>query len=190
MQQFARGSTSIQMVEDVTLDMPTDLRTGHTPESFKLEPLSRRKGITRLTVEVPTSGSSKRLEPRLSPSRWKTPEFFFYGFAFCAVVPVMFWIPIRLSSGQPSLARPLLCPDILMTASHTNYHIYSERLSQGWLFGRLVVSCPLLLEQIIRLKFRLKFPLSLNGVFVDAVHFVSLHSPILYEHFRMRSLTS
>lgn len=90
------------MVGDVTLEMPTDLRPAHATESFKLEsPLSRRRGITKLTVEVPLSSSSKRPEASQSrPARWKTPEFIFYGVAFCAVVPVMVWIPIQLSSGE------------------------------------------------------------------------------------------
>ncbi|KAI0926450.1 hypothetical protein AcV5_008909 [Taiwanofungus camphoratus] len=106
------------MLGDISLPMPTDL---HPPRpSFDLD-TSKQEGITRLTVNVPSSHRvQSREEPRSLP-RWKSPEFILYYIVFCIVVPTMIWIPVTLSS-----------------PSHPNYSIYRRRLSPGWLFGREV----------------------------------------------------
>ncbi|KAI0342742.1 MBOAT-domain-containing protein [Trametopsis cervina] len=103
--------------------MPSDLRQNNAASSFELNPSShKRTGITRLTVEIPPSSNSKGRERASSqPPRWKTLEFMVYGLVFGIVVPVMCWIPVQLSS-----------------VTHTNYELYSVRLSKGWLFGRKV----------------------------------------------------
>ena len=128
------------MLGDAILPMPTDLRPAHT---FEVEqpPLSKRKGITVLTVDIPSSNSSGT-QQRFStqPSRWRTPEFMFYGVVFATVIPVMCWIPIRLSSSTYLLQRRDHSFIDVYVASHKNYGQYSGRLSQGWLFGRHVVS--------------------------------------------------
>ncbi|KZT02547.1 MBOAT-domain-containing protein [Laetiporus sulphureus 93-53] len=101
--------------------MPTDLRP--TVSSFELaqEPTTRRRGITTLTVDIPSSHHPQAKEAHHSPARWKSPEFILYAIIFCVVVPIMIWIPMRLSS-----------------PSHRNYVQYNRRLSPGWMFGRRV----------------------------------------------------
>ncbi|KAI0077283.1 MBOAT-domain-containing protein [Panus rudis PR-1116 ss-1] len=103
--------------------MPTDLRREPHGEPYEFDSVYRdqRKGITKLTVEIPSSSNQAQTSRETSPSRWGTPEFMFYAIAFCLVVPIMFWIPIKLSS-----------------STHPNYTAYSRRLSQGWMFGRKV----------------------------------------------------
>jgi D-alanyl-lipoteichoic acid acyltransferase DltB (MBOAT superfamily) len=54
-----------------------------------------------------------------SPSRWKTPEFYFYYFMFALNIPLMFRCAIKFSS-----------PD------NVNYPKYKDLLSDGWMFGR------------------------------------------------------
>lgn len=97
---------------DVSLEMPSDLRqplqlvdslspTVELNSNYQ----DRRKGITKLTVNIPSTSSSAvgrgnsstSRELKTHPSRWKTPEFMFYGVAFLVVVPLMVWIPIQLS---------------------------------------------------------------------------------------------
>ena len=56
-----------------------------------------------------------------SPSRWNTPEFYFYALVFVFCVPQMYKAVWDVS--QPS---------------HPNWSKYSELLSDGWLFGRKV----------------------------------------------------
>ncbi|KAJ3550711.1 hypothetical protein NM688_g5016 [Phlebia brevispora] len=104
--------------------MPTDLRRPHPkPDAFEfdLPPSKATSGIIRLTVDIPSSHITQSQHISRPPPRWKTPEFIFYAFVFCAVVPIMIWIPISLSS-----------------PSHPSYPIYIRRLSPGWLFGRRV----------------------------------------------------
>ncbi len=123
--------------------MPTDLRGNNATHTFDVEqpPQSKRKGITRLTVEItPTSSSVAGDRFSTQPSRWRTTEFSLYLLVFSTVVPLMFWIPIQLSSGTcfTRYRRSFLANTC--TASHPNFALYSNRLSQGWLFGRRVVS--------------------------------------------------
>jgi hypothetical protein len=76
------------------IPMPTDLRSNI--DVFELqEQKSGRKGLAKLTVNVPTSShrdSSDR------PPRWSTPEFIFYYLVAVIVIPMMTWVPISLSS--------------------------------------------------------------------------------------------
>ncbi|PCH42536.1 MBOAT-domain-containing protein [Wolfiporia cocos MD-104 SS10] len=101
--------------------MPTDLRA--PVSSFELERNGsrRRKGITKLTIDIPSS-YRPHVEAEAHPlPHWKSLEFIIYGIIFCIVVPVMVWIPVQLSS-----------------SSHPNYMMYHRRLTPGWLFGRQV----------------------------------------------------
>jgi len=38
--------------------------------------------------------------PIAQPSKWKTPEFYFYYFVFITIVPYMFWIAYSVSRRQ------------------------------------------------------------------------------------------
>ncbi|KAJ5037514.1 uncharacterized protein L3040_007688 [Drepanopeziza brunnea f. sp. 'multigermtubi'] len=59
--------------------------------------------------------------PIAQPSKWNTPEFYFYYFVFITIVPCMFWVAYDVS-------RP----------SHPNYHKFEELLSEGWVPGRKI----------------------------------------------------
>ena len=58
--------------------------------------------VTDFTIHIPNSNRSVNGQ-EAGPSRWRTREFMGYYIAFALVVPVMIWIPIRLSSGMSSL---------------------------------------------------------------------------------------
>ncbi|KAI0035515.1 MBOAT, membrane-bound O-acyltransferase family-domain-containing protein [Vararia minispora EC-137] len=96
--------------------MPTELRPLSLLSRNKIGSHATRRGITRLTVDVPAPSRASE-EPK--PARWNTPEFFFYYLVFLLAVPWMVCVPILLS--QPT---------------HSNYGLYSHRLAPGWLFGR------------------------------------------------------
>ncbi|KDN47744.1 MBOAT-domain-containing protein [Tilletiaria anomala UBC 951] len=92
------------------------------------------RGITSLTVDPldladqsrgraqnsnrPLTASTKNFNA-LKPSRWRTPEYLFYGLIFIVIVPYMAWIPVQLSQYD-----------------NPNFPKYSNHLKQGWLFGR------------------------------------------------------
>ncbi|KAL5314528.1 hypothetical protein ACEPPN_017168 [Leptodophora sp. 'Broadleaf-Isolate-01'] len=69
-------------------------------------------------VGVKTDHSGR---PIAQPSKWNTPEFYFYYFVFLTVVPYMFWVAFDVS-------RP----------SHPNYHKFAPYLSEGWIPGRKI----------------------------------------------------
>lgn len=81
------------------LNMPTDLHAIPKPTQFELDSprAPRRRGITRLTVDVPSYDAPPNAKARPSP-RWRTPEFMVYAVVFAAALPVMVWIPVALSS--------------------------------------------------------------------------------------------
>ncbi|KAK9249500.1 MBOAT, membrane-bound O-acyltransferase family-domain-containing protein [Lipomyces tetrasporus] len=54
-------------------------------------------------------------------SRWWTPEFFVYYVVFITVVPQMFLAAMSASNEKS-----------------VNYHLFEDRLEQGWIFGRKV----------------------------------------------------
>ena len=39
----------------------------------------------------------EKIASRASPSKWKTPEFYFYYLVFAICVPLMLWIPYSVS---------------------------------------------------------------------------------------------
>ncbi|WWC91046.1 uncharacterized protein L201_005986 [Kwoniella dendrophila CBS 6074] len=90
-------------------------------------PFSNTKpSITDFTITIPgskvdsiknSSNNDSDSYDETSLPRWSTPEFRFYTLIFILVVPLMVWIPIRLSS-----------------PSHPNYWKFEHRLSEGW-FG-------------------------------------------------------
>lgn len=72
------------------------------------------------TLDTRLSAPSKKpIETK--PSRWSTPEFRFYLFAFVIVVPILFKTAMDASN-----------------ETNPNYRIYEGILSDGWIFGRKV----------------------------------------------------
>lgn len=88
------------------------MTSGVTPEvelqSFLPQPHSlnyfehqdhKNMGIVGLTVDIPSSRRpDTRTDRKHSPPRWKTVEFRCYATIACIVIPIMFWIPMTLSS--------------------------------------------------------------------------------------------
>jgi hypothetical protein len=68
------------------------------PGLTSMSPTDRRKGVAQLTVHIPDAAA--RTPSTTSRSRWSTLEFRLYALAFAIVVPLMVWIPVKLSSGQ------------------------------------------------------------------------------------------
>ncbi|EEA28105.1 hypothetical protein EYB26_001378 [Talaromyces marneffei] len=64
---------------------------------------------------------AQEIASRAQPSRWNTPEFYFYYFVFITVIPMMFKTVIDVSQ-----------PD------HPAYATYVDLLSPGWIPGRKV----------------------------------------------------
>ena len=86
------------MSEHVLLEMPTDLSQKHLDhETASAYP--KYNSVIALKVDVESTGtpSSSQSVSSASPSRWKTPEFYFYYVVFAIVVPSMVWKPITLS---------------------------------------------------------------------------------------------
>jgi hypothetical protein len=78
--------------------MPTDVRP-LTAFEFESELRPRnRKGITVLTVDIPSSNRIPTPDEGRPPSRWKTLEFALYYAVFLTVIPIMVWVPVDLSS--------------------------------------------------------------------------------------------
>lgn len=87
------------MQRDVVIDMPTDVRSQEDGRFSKFDvdyvsPMPR--GITSLTIDIPASGHITT-QPR-PPPRWKTLEFIVYYVVALFVIPLMVWVPVRLSS--------------------------------------------------------------------------------------------
>jgi protein-cysteine N-palmitoyltransferase HHAT len=59
-----------------------------------------RGGITRVTVDVP----STRPSGETRPPRWRTPEFLLYYVIFAIAVPWMIYTPIELSASTSFLS--------------------------------------------------------------------------------------
>lgn len=65
-----------------------------------------KASITDFTITVP--GSERKSTDEPPKPRWSTPEFYFYYLLFAIVVPIMIYIPIRLSSCRCRKRRPEL----------------------------------------------------------------------------------
>ncbi|KAJ9109716.1 hypothetical protein QFC19_001946 [Naganishia cerealis] len=100
----------------------------------------RRRGVTQFTVHIPdanTNASTLTTSAELygkstrSASRWSSLEFKIYGLIFAVVVPLMVWVPIRLSQGKSS-------HHMCVSKSHPNYYNYAYKLGDGWIPGRKV----------------------------------------------------
>jgi len=85
------------MSDHIILQMPSN---DHQLSPLEIEGLVNRKGpsrIVKLTVDIPSSHPPQTTD---TTPRWKSPEFFFYYVVFAAVLPVMVWIPVALSSRE------------------------------------------------------------------------------------------
>ncbi|KAF8151046.1 MBOAT, membrane-bound O-acyltransferase family-domain-containing protein [Crassisporium funariophilum] len=89
--------------------------------SKPVEPPSA-EGIARLTVHIPSAfREDVASSVGLSRPRWGTNEFKFYYLVTFFAIPAMIWIPISLSRD-----------------THPNYDQYAQKLSEGWIYDRLV----------------------------------------------------
>lgn len=89
---------------ELPLINPNGLRLGDsTNMPVPKSPIDRRSGPTKFTVNIPesypppaTAQQTFILKPKAS--RWSSFEFRIYAVVFAIVVPLMIWIPIRLSN--------------------------------------------------------------------------------------------
>ena len=132
--------------------MPSDLRHGY--DYVPLRPLGdeqssptappissaydKRAGILLLTPDVPSSSTPSGAASRPAP-RWWTHEFKAYYVVFAVAIPLMVWKAYDLSRGASSLSFPDEQDNSSCTATHPNFVYYEHMLSQGWMFGRLLV---------------------------------------------------
>ncbi|ORX46681.1 MBOAT-domain-containing protein [Piromyces finnis] len=65
------------------------------------------------------NSSEQTKKIKINPSRWKTPEFYFYYVLFIICIPLMIRGPVKFSSPK-----------------NVNYSKYENLLSEGWMFGR------------------------------------------------------
>ncbi|GAB1525165.1 glycerol transporter [Rhizoctonia solani] len=84
--------------------MPSDMQSVRplSPLMVYEPPQNKWKslGVVSLTVQTPTSSNFTPPETQPPPpsSRWRTPEFLFYGLAFLVVVPYMVKVPYDISN--------------------------------------------------------------------------------------------
>ncbi|KAI9480837.1 MAG: MBOAT, membrane-bound O-acyltransferase family-domain-containing protein [Benjaminiella poitrasii] len=88
--------------------------------------------------------SNSTNESSSSSSRWNTKEFHFYYLVMATVIPYMFYVTYGLSK-----------------TNHPNYHLYSNLLSNGWIFNRKIDNSDLQYAQ-----FRNHLPLLLALAFI------------------------
>ena len=129
------------MLGDTVIEMPSDLRP---TAAFELDspsqPVDPRKGITKLTVDIPSSYNPHARTQQHPKSRWRTPEFMFYYVVFAFALPLMAWITFRLSSGEYSLIWFL---EGLIDARGEDEE---ARVVRGWLQERLAAYADLLMS--------------------------------------------
>jgi protein-cysteine N-palmitoyltransferase HHAT len=96
-------------------------------------------------IKLQDEKSPATLPPGASPSRWRTPEFYFYALIHLIVVPQMFKAVVDVSQCtyrlMPALPlRPVAeKPSDNDAATHSNYPKFVDLLSPGWIPGRKVV---------------------------------------------------
>lgn len=80
-----------------TLDT-LDTRFTNSPKVPYKAVVDARKGHGTVPVQDPPINlDSKRQQIQPKPALWRTPEFYFYYFAFLTVVPYMFWVVYDVS---------------------------------------------------------------------------------------------
>lgn len=85
-----------------TLDtrFTTSSRTSSRDTQSRIDP-AQPSGRTVLSKDEKQSKRVVERTSEVSPSRWRTPEFFVYYFAFITVVPMMFKVTYDVSKGPP-----------------------------------------------------------------------------------------
>lgn len=77
--------------------MPThNDKSGASPTAVHQRSQPHKANIIDFTITVP--GSERKSTDEPPKPRWWTPEFYFYYVIFLIVVPIMIYIPIKLSS--------------------------------------------------------------------------------------------
>lgn len=112
----------------LTVDVPapatgsSSYRRRPTSNGPKTDPTLDSGAVSANAVQDDTAAirSSTRGEAQPRPSRWHTWEFRLYYLVFLTIVPLMVWIPIKLS-----------------LPSNPQYLRFSHHLRPGWLFGRM-----------------------------------------------------
>ncbi|CBQ73402.1 probable GUP1-Multimembrane-spanning protein essential for proton symport of glycerol [Sporisorium reilianum SRZ2] len=115
---------------------PPSTAPGSAPSNPTVTKLLGSRGIASLTIDTgPLSGQTAKknasaTEPsptistqasaRTKRGRWHTLEFRLYFLVFAVMVPLMVYVPVRLS-----------------TPSNPNYWSYADHLKPGWIAGRL-----------------------------------------------------
>lgn len=104
------------------------------PSNSIIRRLLSSRGIASLTIDTSAlsaqaashsgngaaTANMNQSRPLVKRGRWHTLEFKFYYLVFAIMVPLMVYVPVRLS-----------------TTSNPNYYSYSNHLRPGWIAGRL-----------------------------------------------------
>lgn len=64
---------------------------------------------------VSTEESANKARARSQPSKWNTPEFYFYYLIFILAVPYMFWVPYEVSR---RMSLVFLYPFVFISNAH------------------------------------------------------------------------
>jgi hypothetical protein len=82
-----------------TLDTIDTRFTNSSSTPYRVDPTAAasKRDDSKPGAEVRLDSNGR---PRAQPSRWNTPEFYFYYFVFLTVVPYMFWIGYDVSRRQ------------------------------------------------------------------------------------------
>lgn len=124
------------------MDLPLTA-PGNDPAMHNARLTDRRKGVTQFTVHIPDADLRRGSpSPPTTRARWSTLEFRIYAVVFAIVVPLMVWVPYKLSDSEPKPEKHLSEATLMLPfiGSHPNYINYAYRLSDGWMPGRKVVS--------------------------------------------------
>lgn len=82
------------------MDLPLTT-TGIDPVMHDGRLTDRRKGVTQFTVHIPDADARRGTPlPPTTKARWSTLEFRVYALIFVIVVPLMVWVPYKLSDSE------------------------------------------------------------------------------------------
>lgn len=107
------------------------------PVNAQIDP-TYTKSVQDLPQGVPVKVDSNG-RPIAQPSKWRTPEFYFYYFAFVTIVPYMFWVAYDVSRRWYTNCGFDASVLTVLLASDPNYKKYEDLLSPGWVPGRKIV---------------------------------------------------
>lgn len=107
------------------------------PANAQIDP-TFTKSSQDLSQGVPVKLDSNG-RPIGQPSKWNTPEFYFYYFCFLTIVPYMFWVAYDVSRRWYPSHRLCASDLTVLLASGPNYEKYEHLLSPGWVPGRKIV---------------------------------------------------